>query len=237
MGIGNTTQGATDTQHVHRSQQDGGSCRFERAAVPEDMEEEEQAPQESFFGDLTPTVNNEGRTRNNFEFELHHIKALPVSAEPTMVLVSRCGDASEELSRDLGIKRRGETALRNCGVAYTIVRPQMLLQEPGGYRALVFDQGDRIEQVRIPLRFVGTVCRIEDTASFRKHCVCVCVRIFDHGDRVGQALVSGSSPLHVDQGCAMLLSSPWARRCADKLLSQTAVTTGNRAGYRVRGHG
>ena len=38
---------------------------------------------------------------------------------------------------------KGEAALRNSGLGYTIIRPGKLIEEPGGYRALVFDQGDR----------------------------------------------------------------------------------------------
>ena len=40
----------------------------------------------------------------------------------------------------LAAKRRGEAALRNCGLGYTVVRPGPLMEEPGGYKALVFDQ-------------------------------------------------------------------------------------------------
>lgn len=37
-------------------------------------------------------------------------------------------------------KRKGESALRNSGMGYTIVRPGPLVEEAGGYKALVFDQ-------------------------------------------------------------------------------------------------
>ena len=36
--------------------------------------------------------------------------------------------------------------LRTTGLGYTIVRPGPLLEEPGGYKALVFDQGNRITE-------------------------------------------------------------------------------------------
>lgn len=42
--------------------------------------------------------------------------------------------------------RRGEDVLRASGLGYTIVRPGPLQEEPGGYKALVFDQGNRISQ-------------------------------------------------------------------------------------------
>lgn len=41
-------------------------------------------------------------------------------------------------------RRRGEDVLRASGLGYTVVRPGPLREEPGGYRALVFDQGNRI---------------------------------------------------------------------------------------------
>lgn len=34
--------------------------------------------------------------------------------------------------------------LRATGLGYTVVRPGPLKEEPGGYKALVFDQGNRI---------------------------------------------------------------------------------------------
>ena len=34
--------------------------------------------------------------------------------------------------------------LRASGLGYTVVRPGPLVEEPGGYKALVFDQGNRI---------------------------------------------------------------------------------------------
>ena len=43
----------------------------------------------------------------------------------------------------LSLKRRAEAALRGTGLGYTIVRPGPLLEEPGGYKALVFDQASR----------------------------------------------------------------------------------------------
>ena len=43
-------------------------------------------------------------------------------------------------------RRRGEDAVRASGLGYTVVRPGPLLEEPGGYKALVFDQGGRIAQ-------------------------------------------------------------------------------------------
>lgn len=113
--------------------------------------------------------------RNSFNFEIAYIKAQPVRTEPTVILVSCAGAAATDAAdgtadtergafagpeanvlgavegvnaRRVALKRRGEAGLRSSGVGYCIVRPSKLLQEPGGYKALVFDQGDRIQQVR-----------------------------------------------------------------------------------------
>ncbi|XP_034210254.1 protein HIGH CHLOROPHYLL FLUORESCENCE PHENOTYPE 173, chloroplastic isoform X2 [Prunus dulcis] len=40
----------------------------------------------------------------------------------------------------------GEESLRKSGLGYTIIRPGPLKEEPGGQRALIFDQGNRISQ-------------------------------------------------------------------------------------------
>ena len=45
-------------------------------------------------------------------------------------------------------KGRGEEVLRKSGLGYTVVRPGPLQEEAGGYKALVFDQGGRIREVR-----------------------------------------------------------------------------------------
>ena len=65
----------------------------------------------------------------------------------------------EEGQRDklVSFKRKGEAALRNSGLGYTIVRPGPLVEEAGGYKALVFDQGNRISQA-ISCADVADVC-------------------------------------------------------------------------------
>ena len=64
-------------------------------------------------------------------------------------------DATRE--RLVGFKRRGEAVVRNSGLGYTIVRPGPLVEEAGGYKALVFDQGNRIRQ-SISCADVADVC-------------------------------------------------------------------------------
>lgn len=112
--------------------------------------------------------------RNAFNFEIAYLKAQPQRTEPTLILVSSAASAGQEAAsgkattemgsfagsesnvlgskegvnaRRVSLKRRGEASLRASGVGYCIVRPSALVQEPGGYKALVFDQGDRIQQV------------------------------------------------------------------------------------------
>uniref|UniRef100_A0A453SNF3 NAD(P)-binding domain-containing protein n=1 Tax=Aegilops tauschii subsp. strangulata TaxID=200361 RepID=A0A453SNF3_AEGTS len=54
-------------------------------------------------------------------------------------------------------RRAGEDALRRSGLGYTIVRPGPLQEEPGGQRALIFDQGNRISQA-ISCADVADIC-------------------------------------------------------------------------------
>jgi uncharacterized protein YbjT (DUF2867 family) len=54
-------------------------------------------------------------------------------------------------------KLKGEESLRSSGLAYTIVRPGGLTDEPGGYHGLKIDQGDRI-MGRISRADVAEVC-------------------------------------------------------------------------------
>lgn len=90
---------------------------------------------------------------NRFTLEIDWIKALPGGIETDFILVS-CGGAQrsdwdfDESVRDRVVtaKRKGESSLRSSGLGYTIVRPGALVEEAGGYKALVFDQGNRITQ-------------------------------------------------------------------------------------------
>ena len=45
-----------------------------------------------------------------------------------------------ESERFQRVRRAGEGALRQSGLGYVIVRPAALVDEPGGYKALLFDQ-------------------------------------------------------------------------------------------------
>ncbi|XP_024517337.1 uncharacterized protein LOC9630745 isoform X1 [Selaginella moellendorffii] len=86
---------------------------------------------------------------SSFKLLVDYIKALPTGEETDFILVSCSAAGVEGQSREklLRAKQAGEAALRNSGLGYTIIRPGPLMEEPGGQRALVFDQGNRITQV------------------------------------------------------------------------------------------
>lgn len=86
-----------------------------------------------------------------FNIELDWIKTLPSGKETEFVLITCAGVSREGIDLDtlqeiLLAKRLGESMLRNSGVSYTIVRPTTLVDEPGGLKSLVFDQGDRVTE-------------------------------------------------------------------------------------------
>lgn len=84
----------------------------------------------------------------SFQLILEYIKALPTGEETDFILVSCTGSGIEPNRREQVIKAKkaGEDSLRRSGLGYTIIRPGPLMEEPGGQRALVFDQGNRISQ-------------------------------------------------------------------------------------------
>lgn len=99
---------------------------------------------------------------HRFSLALDWVKALPGGEETDFVLVSCAGAKRAELSeaereRLVSAKRRGEAALRNSGLGYTIIRPGPLAEEAGGYKALVFDQGNRITE-KVACADVADVC-------------------------------------------------------------------------------
>lgn len=99
---------------------------------------------------------------NRFKLEIDWIKALPGGDETDFILVSCAGSAPPEVEQKtwdkvISAKRLGEGNLRNSGLGYTIIRPGPLAEEAGGYKALVFDQGNRISQ-NIACADVADVC-------------------------------------------------------------------------------
>ncbi|MGI9292231.1 MAG: SDR family oxidoreductase [Gammaproteobacteria bacterium] len=79
------------------------------------------------------------------------------------VLVSSSGVTQEDhflnkaFNNVLIWKFKGEEALRNSGVPYTIVRPGGLVNKPGGQEALVFSQGDKTTGI-ISREDVALIC-------------------------------------------------------------------------------
>ncbi|KAJ9568478.1 hypothetical protein OSB04_004444 [Centaurea solstitialis] len=84
----------------------------------------------------------------SFQMILEYIKALPTGQETDFILVSCTGSGIDSSRREqvLRAKKAGEDSLRRSGLGYTIIRPGPLMEEPGGQRALIFDQGNRISQ-------------------------------------------------------------------------------------------
>ncbi|KAJ7952095.1 high chlorophyll fluorescence phenotype [Quillaja saponaria] len=107
----------------------------------------------------------------SFKLILEYIKALPTGQETDFVLVSCTGLGIEPSRREqvLRAKRAGEDSLRRSGLGYTIIRPGPLKEEPGGQRALIFDQGNRISQ-GISCADVADICvkALHDSAARNK---------------------------------------------------------------------
>ena len=98
-------------------------------------------------------------------------QAMPTGEETDFILVSCAGalvadDEPASAAAVLSHKRKGEQALRHSGLGYTIVRPGPLLEEPGGYKALVFDQAGPAPRSR-PCNGVA-VCAHADEAAARE---------------------------------------------------------------------
>jgi hypothetical protein len=96
---------------------------------------------------------------NAFNLEVAFIKALPSGEEPDFIFVSCAGGglSEEDAERVVPSKRAAESVLRNSGLGYTILRPGALQEEPGGAKALLFDQGGRITE-GIACADVADVC-------------------------------------------------------------------------------
>ncbi|KAL2321414.1 hypothetical protein Fmac_025793 [Flemingia macrophylla] len=118
--------------------------------------------------EVNATMNQDLRS---FKIILEYIKALPTGQETDFVLVSCSGLGIEPSRREqvLKAKRAGEDSLRRSGLGYTIVRPGPLQEEPGGQRALIFDQGNRISQ-GISCADVADICvkALHDTTARNK---------------------------------------------------------------------
>lgn len=106
-----------------------------------------------------PAAGVKQQDLRSFKLILEYIKALPTGQETDVILVSCTGSGIEPTRREqvLKAKRAGEDSLRRSGLGYTIIRPGPLKEEPGGQRALIFDQGNRITQA-ISCADVADIC-------------------------------------------------------------------------------
>ena len=125
------------------------------------------------------------RSQNSFGLELEYIKLLPRGEETDFILVS-CGgthiEEGEDKDKFVASKRSGERIVRNSGLGYTVVRPGVLLEEPGGSKALVFDQGNRIT-MPISCADVADVClRALHDEQARNKSFDVC---YEYGNAIG----------------------------------------------------
>ena len=109
-----------------------------------------------YDGGLNPNFQPGG-----FALQVETIKAYGGEIKPQFIMISSAGVTrpgrpginleeeppavrmNDQLGGILTWKLRGEDAVRESGLAYTIIRPCALTEEPGG-KALVFDQGDNI---------------------------------------------------------------------------------------------
>ena len=96
---------------------------------------------------------------------------MPAVEEPDIVLVSCAGAGVDEESREavVAAKQMGEEFVKSSGLCYTVVRPGKLIEEPGSNKALIFDQGDRVDQP-ISCADVADVClrAMHDPAAANK---------------------------------------------------------------------
>jgi uncharacterized protein YbjT (DUF2867 family) len=75
---------------------------------------------------------------------VEHVVAGASRAGIQIILITQAYDARPrvgEMARLIEWRKRGEQALRESSIAYTIVRPSPLTDETGGQRALRFEQG------------------------------------------------------------------------------------------------
>jgi uncharacterized protein YbjT (DUF2867 family) len=109
-----------------------------------------------YDGALNPKIEPGG-----FALQIATVKAYGGSTLPQFVMISSAGVTrpgrpginleeeppavrmNDQLGGILTWKLRGEDAVRESGIPYTIIRPCALTEEPGG-KALVFEQGDNI---------------------------------------------------------------------------------------------
>jgi uncharacterized protein YbjT (DUF2867 family) len=113
----------------------------------------------SAIGTCTPVGKNCPK-RVDYQGVANLVKAAQVKGIKRFILISSIAVTHPEhpmnrFGRILDWKLKGEEALRQSGLNYTIVRPGGLTDTPGGKCALIFSQGDQV---------LGTISR-EDLAA------------------------------------------------------------------------
>jgi len=148
-------------------------------------------------------VSNTGRT--SFRLELQFMKAIPGSQETDLVLVSQ-SSASMDLRGGEGLMQvmtRGEDAVRNSGIAYTIIRPGPMTDSPSTGKVLMFDQSRR-SGASISCTDVADVCIkvLKDRAA--------CNKAFDvfneTPDRAASLYETAAAPISNQQRVSEVLS-------------------------------
>ena len=92
-----------------------------------------------------PSLKMSLHTGHRLGHGILYSKALRITTATTIYAVSReqegcdfyCNSAVLVVQY---VSSAGETVLKNTGLGYTVIRAGPLLEEPGGYKALIFDQ-------------------------------------------------------------------------------------------------
>ena len=129
-----------------------------------------------YDGELNPTFEP-----GHFELEIASIKVYGGDKKPQFVMISSAGvtrpgrpgiNLEEEppavrmndmLGGILTWKLRGEDAVRESGLSYTIIRPCALTEEAGG-KVLTFDQGDNLKG-KVSREDIAELCTAAITSS------------------------------------------------------------------------
>lgn len=103
----------------------------------------------SAVGSCTPVGKNCPK-RVDYEGVVNMVRAAQAMEVKRFILISSIAVTQPEhplnrFGKILNWKLKGEEALRQSGLEYTIVRPGCLKDTPGGNHKLVFDQGDHIQ--------------------------------------------------------------------------------------------
>ena len=145
------------------------------------------------------------------------VQAFPAAVKQSSFIMISCAGNPKRLTDDsmdaivqarvLTAKQKGEAGVRQCGLAYTVIRPGPLVEEPGGYRGLVFDQvGSSWGSLAPSLSFSDEGLRMSlsrftaDVCCMRQHNVASCSAMLSSA---GACLASVRLHLGFHLSCAM----------------------------------